>query len=269
MKSLTPICGMESLLKRKEELNELIKRIEPIADRCPEGSVYAMKKGTRYEYYLRSESSQKNGKYVKKKEMPQISRLMQTMYLRDVYKAAKEELKNIDCIIKKYPDNKLANIYSNLNGGIKKYINPIDMSDEDYKIMWENEQFERKGDERNDKDLYSDKGEHVRSKSELNIANALFKHGIAYKYEKAMKMPNGMWYHPDFTVLNSRTRKEYIWEHLGMMDSMSYVADVIDRMEQYKRKGLFLGRDILITYETREKVLGTREIERMIEMFLL
>ncbi|MFQ6929598.1 MAG: hypothetical protein ACLRR3_00115 [Eubacterium sp.] len=30
---------------------------------------------------------------------------------------------------------------------------------------------------------------------------------------------------PDFTVLNKRTRHEYVWEHFGMMDDSIYVKE--------------------------------------------
>ena len=44
------------------------------------------------------------------------------------------------------------------------------------------------------------KGEKVRSKSEVNIANMLHEKGIPYRYEEELQLRNGKIVSPDFTI---------------------------------------------------------------------
>ena len=75
-------------------------------------------------------------------------------------------------------------------------------------------------------------GERVRSKSEVIIADALSRHQIPNRYEYPLKLSKGQQTHiiyPDFLCLNIHTRREYIWEHFGMMDDplSTWVIEII------------------------------------------
>jgi ATP-dependent exoDNAse (exonuclease V) alpha subunit len=68
------------------------------------------------------------------------------------------------------------------------------------------------------------RGEMVRSKSEVIVANILDSLGAEYAYEAPLEMLDGTSRLPDFTI--SRTGKPPIyWEHLGMLDLSGYRAD--------------------------------------------
>ena len=62
------------------------------------------------------------------------------------------------------------------------------------------------------------KGDFVRSKSELIIADKLFDKGISYEYEQEF-IRDGKKKIPDFTITYMG---EYIWEHCGMMSNANY-----------------------------------------------
>ena len=62
--------------------------------------------------------------------------------------------------------------------------------------------------EEDNTEYYTYKGERVRSKSEMIIANELFRNNIPYKYELPIELENWnkkVTIYPDFTVLNKRT----------------------------------------------------------------
>ena len=59
----------------------------------------------------------------------------------------------------------------------------------------------------------TEKGELVRSKSELLIADMYYSLGIPYKYEAGVKLRGGIVRYPDFTLLRVRDRKEFYHEH--------------------------------------------------------
>ena len=131
-------------------------------------------------------------------------------------------------------------VYSERPQEAREYIDPVDIPDEDYVRIWMEQVYERK-EISEDLPVYeTERGERVRSKSELTIANALAKHGIPYKYECPMILKNGWKIHPDFTVLNVKKRKQLYWEHRGMMDDPSYAKHSVDRIKQYMKNGIMI-----------------------------
>ncbi len=65
------------------------------------------------------------------------------------------------------------------------------------------------------------KGLAVRSKSEIIIAEALTHAGIAFEYEKPLKL-GGKTRYPDFTIEDEISGKTYYWEHLGLLHREDY-----------------------------------------------
>ncbi|SMO94976.1 RecQ family ATP-dependent DNA helicase [Fodinibius sediminis] len=64
------------------------------------------------------------------------------------------------------------------------------------------------------------RGEWVRSKSEVIIANLLYEHKIEYKYEEKLPYAKGKWIEPDFTFeINGQ---KYCLEHLGLLGDSEY-----------------------------------------------
>lgn len=64
------------------------------------------------------------------------------------------------------------------------------------------------------------KGDMVRSKSEVIIANMLYHSGLEYVYEKELVFEGGQM-RPDFTVTTPKGRIIY-WEHLGLLGTENY-----------------------------------------------
>lgn len=89
------------------------------------------------------------------------------------------------------------------------------------------------------------KGDMVRSKSEVIIANILFKENIIYEYEKKLCYKKDKWIEPDFTIYMNG--KEYYWEHLGMIGTEEYDNRWQEKMKIYENH--FPGQ-LRITYES-------------------
>lgn len=90
----------------------------------------------------------------------------------------------------------------------------------------------------------TEKGDLVRSKSEVIIANQLFYSGLEYEYEKELKHSNGSM-RPDFTV-KTPSGNIYYWEHLGMLGTDEYDKTWLYKKEIYDNQ--FRGK-LKITYE--------------------
>ena len=74
---------------------------------------------------------------------------------------------------------------------------------------------------------------------------------------------------PDFNCLNVRLRKEYFWEHLGMMGEEKYADRNVKKLEKYTFAEDFDETNLIITMETDNKPLDTRVIDEKIRRFLL
>ena len=84
------------------------------------------------------------------------------------------------------------------------------------------------------------KGEYVRSKSELAIANLLFSNEIYYKYEQQLFSKDGSeWKLPDFTI-RTEDGETYYWEHLGRLENdPQYAEDWEEKKQWYKDNDYF------------------------------
>ena len=138
--------------------------------------------------------------------------------------------------------------------------NPISKINE---ILSQNEKYEKK--KGTDQYGFITKcGVKVKSKSELIIADNLYYNNIPYKYERPMKL-KGIVVHPDFTILNTKTRREVIWEHFGMMDNPEYAQTAVRKKQDYNFEGYFEGDNLIITMETKNAQLNSKQIEMIIQ----
>lgn len=255
--------------RRCIELQVVKEIIEKRYKKYPEGKIHTVKKKNIILYYLRKDKSDKSGMYISRKDDNKIRLYLQKKYDEDILKLLDKEISVLSNVLSKSKviSLKIQKLYSNYSEEIKKYINPIDMADEDYIQEWIDTPFERKEISEDIPIYVTNQGERVRSKSELNIANMLFKNNIPYRYECPLILKNGRIIYPDFTILNVAERKEVYWEHRGMMDDMEYSRHTVRRMKQYIQNDLIIGKDLIITEETQAQPLGTNEIEAVITRF--
>lgn len=257
--------------RRRLELQSQIEATEKALSAAPVGKIHILtsKRGT--QFYLRTDSKDRSGKYIRKKNRDVIKRYLQKSYNEKVLKVLKSEFQNLNTFLKEANQSihQLQSIYSDYSKEIKQHIEPVEMSDEDFCAAWMEEVFQGKEIEESLPFYETDKGERVRSKSELTIANALAKHRIPYKYECPLELKSGRTIYPDFTVLNVKKRKVIYWEHRGMMDDMDYAKHTVDRVKTLMKNGILLGDSLVITEETSTSPLGTNEIEAVIRQYFM
>ena len=79
------------------------------------------------------------------------------------------------------------------------------------------------------------RGDLVRSKSEVIIANELLAQGVdRYEYEAPLALPDGRTRYPDFTVVDDDTGERYYWEHLGLLHNPDYAARWTRKLNAYR-----------------------------------
>ena len=83
----------------------------------------------------------------------------------------------------------------------------------------------------------SGRGEPMRSKSEVIIAEALDAAGIDYEYELSLTMA-GDTRSPDFTIADAESGKTYYWEHCGMLGDAGYARRWEAKQQWYRENGV-------------------------------
>jgi hypothetical protein len=117
------------------------------------------------------------------------------------------------------------------------------------------------------------RGELVRSKAELAIAEKLIAMGVPYVYEQPLQL-GGKTRWPDFTIEDDASGVTYYWEHLGLLSDPAYASRWAAKRAAYLADGVqpvagAAGDRILIeTRESEGSGLDMLEIERLAKIVL-
>lgn len=109
-------------------------------------------------------------------------------------------------------------------------------------------------------------GNVVRSKSEVLIDMALYKHKIPFQYEAPLCLGDEVFY-PDFTIRHPYTGEKFYWEHFGRMDDKKYASNTVAKLRYYIEHGIIPGVNLITTYETLEKPLSLETVENVIKEY--
>lgn len=258
----------EELMKRRRELEDGLSVARVVLRNETKGRLEVMKRDGFYRYYYISNKDEIEKKiYIDKENMKLAKELANRDYCRKAEKAMLEEMKRIDRLLELYTMENVEACYENLHPGRKRLVTPVLETDEAYISNWIQCCSGIANPIKNSLEILTDNQERVRSKSEKIIADRLFALGIPYKYEEAL-MLGGKVVFPDFTVLNTRTRKTFYWEHFGMIDDPEYLEKALKKVELYGKNDIIVGENLLITYETRNQPLLSSNVEVIIQNHL-
>ena len=260
---------LDSLDQRAAYLASLQKDINSKLRKLPEGTLCACNSRGRTQYYYRKGPSDRKGTYLPKKNMDLAAKLAQKGYYQKISKAVAEELAAIRLWKQAYPSVPAEGVIDTLPQSRQSLIVPIKETDEQYVKKWAQVSYVGKSFAEDMTELITDRGERVRSKSELILSNLINGYSIPYKYECPLRLEGLGTVYPDFTVLNVRLRKEIIWEHFGMMDDPEYAEKAISKLMYYNLNGYYQGDRLIITAETKTCPINLRQVKEMIERMLI
>lgn len=106
--------------------------------------------------------------------------------------------------------------------------------------------------------------------SKASMEDELSNRGIPYKYEMPLTLETSgrtVIFRPDFTIMNKRTGKRYILEHLGMLDNPDYLNHALDKINIYEKNGYLLGDKLILLHETSMAPLSTNVMKSYIERY--
>lgn len=262
----------EILLRMKEELMslEVLKeKVEKSLENAPQGILKVSRCRNLTQYYVRKDKQDCRGKYLNKENKTLAYQLAQKEYDEQVLKVLEKQKTKMLSFVKQMEKYDVADIYEKLPKERQKLVQPYVLSDEQYVKQWEAVRYQGKAFDKDAPEIYTERGERVRSKSEKILADKFYMIGIPYRYEYPLHLQGYGIVHPDFIVLNKRTRKEYYWEHFGRMDDVDYCNKTIKKMGSYQRNRIFPGKDLLLTYETGAYPLNIKSVDDLIMEYLL
>lgn len=214
-----------------------------------------------YQCYLVDRTTKKK-RYAPAKSVT-VMRIAQVDYNQKILKLLNGRIRMMTDFLNELKKNSPCNAKDELTEGRRRLISPS-FADSDISVeKWLSEEYEKKGFYSDENIQMTEKGERVRSKSEVLIANELFKRNIPYKYERPI-MLDGITYHPDFTILNPQTGREVIWEHFGLIDDSYYRDEMVRKLRVYESNGYYLGVNLFITFETNRMQMNLADINSTI-----
>lgn len=250
------------------EIRELIKKsnrnLVKYKD-LPDSHVYISNSNGCPQYYLKQGSGPR--KYVSKNDIKDISKYAQ----RDYEAGMNKKLRRLEAKLKGFLetyDPGVVSEYENYSDAKKAIIKPLIMTEKEYIERWYTEHPGQQNPYPYGDALPTNRGENVRSKSEKIIADALDKFKVPYQYEPMLELGYSTVY-PDFVTLNLRTKRTVYWEHLGIVSDLEYATKNFSKIQIYEREGFLLGKDLITTMESSDRILDVRLVEKKIKEFLL
>ena len=260
----------EILIQELGELKRVYRDIQQSLENAPTGRLRISHCRTTTQYYVREEGELGNGHYLPKEKTDLATKLAQRDYDENLKKLLEERIAALKNALAAYGKGEPTDIYDSLSEERKKIVIPRYMSDEEYAEKWQSVEYIHKDFSPDVPEIYSERGERVRSKSEKIIADKLFMMGIPYRYECPVNIPGySNPFHPDFTILHVKTRKVYYLEHFGKMGDAEYVEKNLRKINIYAKNGICVGENLLLTFETNNCPLDFRSVEETLRRIIL
>ncbi len=267
--ALSVDCILSQAQKRIDELQQVIDFLQMQLEKAPEGTLYCTSSHSQAQWQ-RIVGSKRS--YLSKGKTKLIRALAQKKYNTLLLDDFKRQRSVLDQLVNSYVPQNGEKIFMSMGDRLREQIVPLNIPDSDFADLWQSLRY--KGKTIENTGLLTAKGECVRSKSEIIIADVLASLGIPYRYEfphelKCVESSRCVKVYSDFTCLNVRTRKEFVWEHFGMMDDAEYAQNAVVKIEMYQNSGYFLGDNFIFTMESRDKPLNSQMVQKLAKKYLV
>lgn len=265
-------CVLPLLRERIAELSNVEAVLSKRLSRAPAGVLNVSPHRGGFQYFRVTAKTGRKGEYISKEKMSLASAIAQRDYDAKMLAEIQRQRGVLEKCVAKYDVSVAENLYAQLHLARRSLVTPLVYPDEDFVARWSAVKYAGRGFDADSPVLMTARGERVRSKSEIIIADALFRKGIPYRYEYPHELllagarnRKRIVVYPDFTCLNVRTHREFVWEHFGMIDVPEYCQNMASKMEMYLQNGFCMGKNFVMTTETHERPLNSMMVEAMLE----
>ena len=241
--------------------------------------------------YFQVESG--NGNYNKhgiSRDEDSIRTLCRKAYIREVIKNIDQNIDTLNAAIKGYVKldykrimQNLAPIYQTvpeeycLSSPFTELLNSKDallkVADDDIvrrkKIeKWISEPYEKSTFMSEHRTNITSRGERMRSKGEVAIAEIFYRLGIPFHYEEVLHIGDSILV-PDFHALRIRDLKLFYLEHCGLPFNEQYMEKHKKKLQLYESVGIVPWDNLIVTYNDKNGNMDMRIIESEIKSKLL
>ena len=272
---IPPNTITSQLHQRLRQLKEVLSELSKNQKKYPEGHLRVAQRGVaRAQYYHYTNPTDFTGKYIRKKNIDFAKLLAQKDYEESIIPLLQKEISALEEYLTQTDNGSvISEFHESLCPARHALITPVTLTDKEYAAVWQEVSWTGLPFAPDAPFLSTANGERVRSKSEIIIADTLFRHGIPYRYEFPLTLTRSedkheVILHPDFLCLNTRTRTELYWEHFGRMDEPEYSKNAAGKLRLYIENGILPGRNLIITMETKTEPPTAQVLEKLIAEFL-
>lgn len=276
MEKIEPFYIRPQLEIRLSKLKKLLSDVEienRVLSRQNSGKLIVRKSHNSNQYFRVRKNGEKNGEYIPKKKEQLARNLAQKEYNQKISLEIKNEIIQLEKFLNKWNDSSMENVLEKMHEAKQQLVNPIFKPDEQFVKEWLSVVYTPKSFAEKTPVLLTAKGERVRSKSEVIIADTLTRMNIPYRYEFPLKVKvnwgNKIYIFPDFCCLNVRLRKEFFWEHFGIMDETDYSRNAAEKLQIYQENNFFPGENLIFTMESGKTPLSSKRVEQLVRKFLM
>lgn len=283
--SLSPEQFTIPLQNHLTALEQALKEKQTSIKNVAAGSIRIVKNHGCFQFYKRKSRRDAQGRYMPRSQRSLALQLIQNDYDLKAIDSLHKEISLLKAFLKNYKTKNTACLFEKLSFSRRALVTPLTLPDNRFAKNWLASEYQKKTISEDAPQLFTDNGEQVRSKSEVIIANSLKAAGVPYRYEYplvinrragagtrsrgAFRNVDLCTFHPDFYCLNLRTRREFIWEHFGMMDDADYAARAVEKLLLYQQNGYLPGKNLIITMETSRAQFSSKYAKQIIEEFLI
>ena len=273
----SPVSVESVLQTRLSDLETLLNQKLKALKKAPEGTLRVSKSNGVIQYYHKEESSGEHGNYIPVKNSKLVQELAQKEYDSDIVSLLQQETRVLKRLIHSYGSflhrfGTVEQLFGKLNKTKQKLVKPLFLLDEEFAVEWSELPYKGKDFAPDQPEHFTMRGERVRSKSEVIIADTLTRLKNPYRYEYPIEIVNGPGdshaFYPDFLCLNLKKRQEFIWEHFGMMDNPEYAASAARKLRIYEKNSIFPGKNLIITMETSDLPINAKQVEKVALQYL-
>lgn len=253
--------------KRIFELKNVLNIVQSkLQDPPPKTRIYYSKSNKVIQYYKIDEKHKKIYLNKNKENLDELTTIYQNEYFAKLSKIINLEISVLEKFIAKFPKEKLSDVFDELPESKKAIVNNFFISDEELLELWKKQTYEPKIIPQDSPKFITLNNLKVRSKSEMMIANELYQQKIPFFYEYPVQISDNLTLYPDFYCLIPQQRKIIIWEHFGLTDYSDYRESMVFKINNYAKKGFYLGDNLFFTVESQKEPLSLQMVKKMISV---
>lgn len=260
---------VEALERRSNLLRLCIEKAKHDSSCNVKGRLQISTTGKRCEYYHIPDFDDSHLKYIPQANISLAKSLASRDYATKVLRKLQAEKRALDRYLATIQRGTAEEVYARMSIARQKLVTPILLPDNLCAKKWEQENFTQSTYMPEKKIYPTKKGDWVRSKTEMLFADMYTDMGIPYRYEEVTTLPSGEIVIPDFTLWDSKRRRVLYHEHFGLMDDHDYRKKSLKKIDDYRRNGIYVGKNLIMTFEGDGAVLNMKEMRAMFHDLLM